>query len=103
MSKTIDLQIEKVNTLIKGLNSNANEMAKYGITSNDIAEMETLNGKLTEANKECDAIRAELSEKVKAMNTTLIQVKERFQETKRTIKNNYPQYDWAKYGVMDKR
>lgn len=103
MSKTIDLQIEKVNTLIKGLNNNAAEMAKYGITSNNIAEMETLKGKLAEANKECDAIRAELSEKVKAMNSTLIQVKERFQETKRKIKNNYPQYDWAKYGVMDKR
>lgn len=103
MSKTIDLQIEKVNSLIKGLNNNAAEMAKHGITSNDIAEMVNLNGKLTEANKECDAIRAQLSEKVKAMNITLILVKKRFQEIKRMIKNNYPQEDWAKYGVMDKR
>lgn len=103
MSKTIDLQIEKISTLIEGINRNAAELAGKGITRNDVETMQALSVRLTEANKVCEAKRAELSEQVRSMNATLVQVKELFQETKRKIKTNYPQYDWAKYGVMDKR
>lgn len=103
MSKTIDLQIEKCRILIEGLRHNLSEVADKGINANGLDELERNIGLLNEAAKECDALRADLAERVKRMNKILVSVKDSFIDTKKKIKSNYPQYDWAKYGVMDKR
>lgn len=103
MSKTIDLQIEKCRILIEGLRRNLAEVADKGINAEGLDALERNIGALTEAGRECDALRAELAGKVKRMNGILFEVKEAFGETKKKIKSNYQQYDWAKYGVMDKR
>ena len=58
---------------------------------------------LAKVNEECDAIREALTAKVKEVNMKLIVVKDKFAEKKKIIKNNYPQEEWARYGVMDKR
>lgn len=103
MSKTIDLQIEKCQILIDGLRRNMTEVADKGINAQVLDEIERNIGVLKAAGQECDAIRATLTEKVKSMNKVLSTVKDTFILTKKKIKSNYPQYDWAKYGVMDKR
>lgn len=103
MSKTVDLQIEKCRVLIDGLRHNLNEVADKGINAQQLDELERNLGFLKEAGQECDAMRAELAEKVKRMNKILVSVKNAFIDTKKKIKSNYPQYEWAKYGVMDKR
>jgi len=103
MSKTIDLQIEKCRTLIEGLRRNINEVADKGISGDGLNVMEQNINQLVEASRECDAMRSELSGKVKRMNAILKQLKEDFVDTKRKIKGNYPQEQWVKYGVQDKR
>lgn len=103
MSKTIDLQIEKCHTLIEGLRKNINEVADKGINGENLNVMEQNIGQLIEASRECDALRTELSSKVKRMNAILKQLKDDFVDTKRIIKGNYPQEQWIKYGVQDKR
>jgi len=103
MSKTIDLQIEKIQTLIHGLRRNAATVAKMGIKSDEVETLEQLTAKLAEASKECDAMRTKLSEKVRDMNGKLVEAREMYLDTKKKIKTTYPQYDWSKYGVMDKR
>lgn len=103
MSKTVDLQIEKCRILIEGLRRNMAEVADKGINAQQLDELERNLGSLKEAGQECDAMRAELAEKVKRMNKILVSVKNAFIDTKKKIKSNYPQYEWAKYGVMDKR
>lgn len=103
MSKTTELQIEKCRTLIEGLRKNLADVADKGINAEGLDAMEQNIGQLVEASRECDALRSELSVKVKRMNETLKRLKENFVDTKRTIKNNYPQEQWSRYGVMDKR
>lgn len=103
MSKTIALQIEKCLTLIEGLRRNLSEVSSKGINANCLDSLENSINALMEASKECDALRAELSEKVKRMNTILVDVKDAYSENKKKIKSNYPQYEWSKYGVLDKR
>jgi len=103
MSKTIDLQIEKCQTLIAGLRRNLGEVADKGINAGGLDELERNIGSLKEASQECDALRSALAEKVRNMNKILAAVKETFINTKKKIKSNYPQYDWDKFGVMDKR
>lgn len=79
------------------------EVADKGINSEGLDALERNIGQLVEVSRECDTIRAELSGKVKRMNSLLKDVKETFIETKRKIKNNYPQEQWLRYGVQDKR
>lgn len=103
MSKTIDLQIEKSRVLIEGLSKNIETLRDKGIVSDELQAMTADLERLKVANNECDKIREELSQKVKNMNAILSGVKEAFAEKKRIIKVNYPQEQWIRYGVQDKR
>lgn len=103
MSKTIDLQIEKSRVLIEGLSRNIESLRDKGIVSDELQAMTADLERLKVANDECDKIREELSQKVKNMNAILSGVKEAFAEKKRIIKVNYPQEQWIRYGVQDKR
>ncbi|MGN0281300.1 MAG: hypothetical protein ACI4B3_03240 [Prevotella sp.] len=103
MSKTIDLQIEKSRVLIEGLSNNIACLRDKGIASDELQSMSANLDRLKVANEECDKIREELSQKVKAMNAILVEVKDAFAEKKRIIKTNYPQEEWIRYGVQDKR
>jgi len=103
MSKTIEMQISKSRVLVEGLRRNVSELFGHGITDTDIAGMESDLEQLAAACRECDAIREELSAKVKRMNGILASVKKQFSERKRVIKDCYPQEEWIKYGVTDKR
>ena len=103
MSKTIDLQIEKSRVLIEGLSKNIETLPDKGIVSDELQAMTADLERLKVANDECDKIREELSQKVKNMNAILSGVKEAFAEKKRIIKVNYPQEQWIRYGVQDKR
>jgi len=103
MSKTTELQIEKCRVLINGLRKHMGEVADKGINGEELDAMERNISLLVEANRECDNIRAELSRKVKHMNGLLKEVKEAYADNKRKIKGNYPQEQWMRYGVQDKR
>jgi hypothetical protein len=103
MSKTIELQVEKSRVLIEGLSKNVAELGDKGIRQEELDVMSAELAELAKVNEECDAIREALTAKVKEVNTKLIVVKDKFAEKKKIIKNNYPQEEWARYGVMDKR
>ncbi len=103
MSKTIDLQIEKSHVLIEGIRKNINALRDKGFSEQELGQMESDLVDLKKANDECDAARLELSGKVKRCNELLTRVKERFADKKKTIKGYYPQEEWIRYGVQDKR
>ncbi len=103
MSKTIDLQIEKSRCLINGIRKNLNVLESKGFSNQELDLMASELDKLKVANEQCDAARAELSKKVKECNAILSSVKEKFADRKKTLKGYFPQEEWAKYGVMDKR
>lgn len=103
MSKTIDLQIEKCRILIDGMRKNIGELADKGINNETLDRLAADIERLMAANRECDEMRSSLSAKVKAMNAILTSVKETYIESKRKIKTNYPQEQWLRYGVQDKR
>lgn len=103
MSKTIDLQIEKSRILIDGLRKNIEALKDKGFNNEELDAMSADLDALKQANQECDAIREQLSAKVKNVNGILTGVKEKFAEKKKIIKGNYPQEEWIRYGVQDKR
>ena len=103
MSKTIDLQVEKSRLLIDGIRKNLSELADKGFSGAELDEMAAELEQLKAANAECDAVREQLSAKVKRCNDIMNSVKEKFAEKKKIIKGYYPQEEWLKYGVQDKR
>lgn len=103
MSKTIDLQIEKSRVLIDGLRKNMEALRDKGFSNGELDQMTAELEKLKKANEECDAARLELSKKVKSCNTILDSVKQKFVDKKKTIKGYYPQEEWIRFGVQDKR
>jgi hypothetical protein len=103
MSVTNENQIQKSRLLIDGFRKHINELQAKGVTENELKRMESDLEALSAANKECDAIRAEMRAKSQNARKILTDVKEIFVEKKKIIKSNYPQEEWIKYGVTDKR
>ena len=105
MTKTIDLQVEKTRSLLKGLRDHGNEVRAKGVRLDD-AELDALDKdlkELTADSETCDRLREQVSAQVKLVNTKLAAVKERFAELKKGVKQNFLPEDWARYGVLDKR
>ena len=103
MAKTIEIQLEKSRTFVKGVKRHISEMGERGVTNEEVAKFENNLSTLEQQSAEVDKIRAELSEKVKHMNATFMTVKETYSETKKAIKGYYPQERWIDYGIPDKR
>ena len=76
MAKTIEIQLEKSRTFVKGVKRHISEMGERGVTNEEVAKLENNLSTLEQQSAEVDKIRAELSEKVKHMNATFMTVKE---------------------------
>lgn len=103
MSKTIDLQIEKSTRLIEALKAHIGEFESKGVSMDNLNAMTENLKKLQDSSKVADELRRKLSEQVKTTNNILSQCKDTYFKVKSIVRNNYPQEDWIKYGVIDKR
>ncbi len=103
MSKTIEIQVEKSRNLIAGLRKHVSEKGEQGINNQQINEMEVALGQLKQMNDEVERLREELTPKVKQMNDMLSAVKTVYSDTKKMLKDCYPQERWQEYGIPDKR
>lgn len=103
MTKTIEIQLEKGRSLVKGLKRHIREMGERGVTNKEVEVFENDLATLAEQSAEVDKMRAELNVKVRRMNETFMKIKETYSETKKTIKGYYPQERWIDYGIPDKR
>lgn len=103
MSITILNEIDKAEALVKGLNNHLEEVKRYGITSSQLKKLETHAAELKKRDEEVDALRRQLTVKVRENNELLAQLKAESMECRRAIKANYLQPEWSRFGVPDKR
>lgn len=103
MTKTIEIQLEKGRSFVKGLKRHIREMGERGVTNKEVEVFENDLATLAEQSAEVDKMRAELNVKVRRMNETFMKVKETYSETKKTIKGYYQQERGIEYGIPDKR
>lgn len=78
MTKTIEIQLKKSRTFVKGVKRHISEIGERGVTNEEVAKFENNLSILEQQSAEVDKIRAELSEKVKHMNATFMTVKETY-------------------------
>ena len=103
MSKTIDLQVEKSTRLINALKAQIDDVHDKGISLEELDAMSNQLNELYKNSEDTEVLRKHLSEQVKRTNRILAQCKEMYIRTKNVVRNNYPQEEWIKYGVIDKR
>ena len=103
MSVTIVNEIDKANVLVAGLRKHLDEVKKYGITTDAINKLEEAGKALKQKDEEMDVLRRQSTLKARENRELLTDLKLQMLGFRKTIKGNYPQTDWIKYGVQDKR
>lgn len=103
MSKTVENQIEKCRRLIAGASSRTEELKQLGVSETQLTELDASLQQLAAMSTDCEAMRALLHDKIAALHSVLDTVKGSFLSIKGTIKQSYPQEEWIKWGIDDKR
>ena len=103
MAETMEILSEKSRMFVEAMKRHISETGERGVTNADVEKLEKDMASLDQQSGEVDRRRAELSEKVRRMNETLLAVKDSYNETKKVVKGFYPQERWIDYGIPDKR
>ncbi len=103
MSKVFESQAQKTLDLVEGLRRNMSEAQKMGITPAELDLLEKDARSAVVKIQEVDAIREEVSSKLKVANGELASVKDRTQELKKRVKGRYAPEQWTRFGISDKR
>ena len=103
MSKTVENLIEKCRRLIAGASGRTGELKQLGVSESQLTQLDASLQQLAVMSNDCEAMRAQLHDKVAAMHTALDAVKGSFLSIKGTIKQEYPQAEWIEWGIDDKR
>lgn len=103
MSKTFEDCALKIKGIAEGCMKNFDEVSKFGFKENDLKKLSEDADKAIEMIREVEKLREEVSQKLHAANSVLVDMKDRTSGYRRTIKNNYPQEKWGKFRIGDKR
>lgn len=103
MSITILNEIDKAETLVNGLRMNLNEVKLLNVTAAGVDRLEAACKELKRKNEEVDALRRQLTLKVRENNELLAQLKDQMLGFRKTVKGHYEQSQWIRFGVQDKR
>lgn len=103
MSKTFEDQALKAKTLAEGMKKNLNELSSRGVKEDVLNSLIQASEEAIRMSQEVDKIRMTATEKLQEANSALSEVKEKYNELRMIIKNNYPLEQWHRFGLMDKR
>lgn len=103
MSKTFETNAEKALTMALSLKKHFNEVEHLGVSREVLNKLESNAKKAIDMNKEVDALRETVSEKLHKANEKLSEVKDLAMNYRKIIKMSFPQDKWGRYGIMDKR
>lgn len=103
MSKTFENQVIKAKTLAEGMKKHLTELTVCGVKQESLELLIKACEDAIRMSQEVDRLRMEASEKIHEANVALCDVKEKYQELRIIIKNNYPLEQWYRFGLLDKR
>jgi len=103
MSKVFETNALKGKSLATGMKKRIAELEIYGVKEQDLTAMEQDADKAIDMIREVDSLREEVSNKLQAANEQLNSLRDRAFAYRKIIKQNYPQEQWAGFGLQDKR
>ena len=103
MSVTNLNEIEKADVLVAGLRKHLKEAQEIGITTDAINRLEEAAKDLRQNDAEVDKLRRQATLKAHENLELIADLKAQMLSMRTAVKARYPQYEWIKYGVKDKR
>lgn len=103
MSVTNLNEIEKADVLVAGLRKHLKEAQEIGITTDAINRLEEVAKDLRQKDAEVDKLRRQATLKAHENLELIADLKAQMLSMRTAVKARYPQYEWIKYGVQDKR
>ena len=103
MSVTNLNEIEKADVLVAGLRKHLKEAQEIGITTDAINRLEEAAKDLRQTDAEVDKLRRQATLKAHENLELIADLKAQMLSIRKAVKARYPQYEWIKYGVKDKR
>lgn len=103
MSKTFEDNASKAKGVAIGMIKHLNEVSNYGVTEESLKRLSDDADKTIAMSQEVDKLREKVAEKLQKANHALAVLKDRSFEYRRIIKSNYPQEQWGRFGIGDKR
>lgn len=103
MSVTNLNEIEKADVLVAGLRKHLKEAQEIGITTDAINRLEEAAKDLRQKDAEVDKLRRQATLKAHENLELIADLKAQMLSIRTAVKARYPQYEWIKYGVQDKR
>lgn len=103
MSVTNLNEIEKADVLGAGLRKHLKEAQEIGITTDAINRLEEAAKDLRQKDAEVDKLRRQATLKAHENLELIADLKAQMLSIRKAVKARYPQYEWIKYGVKDKR
>ena len=103
MSVTNLNEIEKADVLVAGLRKHLKEAQEIGITTDAINRLEEAAKDLRQKDAEVDKLRRQATLKAHENLELIADLKAQMLSMRTAVKTRYPQYEWIKYGVQDKR
>ena len=103
MSVTNLKEIEKAEVLVSGLRKHLKDVQEIGITTDAINRLEEAAKDLRQKDAEVDKLRRQATLKAHENMELIADLKAHMLSMRTAVKGRYPQYEWIKYGVQDKR
>ncbi len=103
MSVTNLNEIEKAEVLVSGLRKHLKDVQEIGITTDAINRLEEAAKDLRQKDAEVDKLRRQATLKAHENLELIADLKAQMLSMRTAVKARYPQYEWIKYGVQDKR
>ena len=103
MSVTILNEVDKAQVLTEGLRKNLTEVTPLGITAAKVDKLEAAYQELKQRDEEVEALRRQLTLRVRENNKLTAELKEQTISLRRVVKSHYNQTEWVRFGVQDKR
>ena len=96
-------QLEKSKLIITGIKRNQRMGRDAGVSDVELQKLEDDCRRLEAISAELDRMQEEYRRKSDKAHGVLDDLKQHTKEVKRTIKSNYDQTWWIKFGIPDKR
>lgn len=103
MSKTFENQAMKAKTLAEGMKKHLNEFSARDVKQETLDSLIKASEEAIKMSQEVDRLRQEAAEKLHEAHAALRDVKDKYNDLRTIIKNNYPLETWSTFGLMDKR
>jgi len=102
-AKTFAATTNEVKTMISGLKTNPDAVAKRGLDAEFTARMEKTLENIKSLDNEQETLKAKLKTKTAELDAELVKIHAQHSEAKKIVKMSVDQTGWREFGIEDKK